>query len=189
MTADEGSTNLPTTRVSDADRERAHALLKAACVDGRLTLEEFADRVEQVEEARTHDQLLQVTRDLSIAAARAAPPSSSTTSTTAILSSVERTGRWRIGETNRAFVVMGDCKLDLRHAAISAPVTTIEVRVVMGNLDVTVPEGVEVELEATTVMGARTLKWAGAPPSPGGPIVRITGLVVMGALNVRVRGR
>ncbi len=186
MSAAEDPGNLPQVRVSDADRERAHALLKQACLDGRLTLEEFAQRVEQVERARTHDQLREVTGDISAAPAHAAPTSSSTT---AIMSGVERTGRWRVGERSRAIVVMGDCKLDLRHAAISAPVTTIQVRVVMGNLDVTVPEGVDVELEATTILGARTLRWAGPPPTGTGPTVRITGLVLAGALNVRVRGR
>ncbi len=184
MKANEWPQDLPQVRVSEDDRERTRALLKEACVDGRLSLEELGQRIEQVELAQTRDQLREAVLGLDVPLPRTTP---ATSSTLALMSAVERSGRWRIGEKSRAVVLMGECKLDLRHAAVSAPVTTIQARVVMGNLEVTVPEGVEVELEATTIMGARNFKQTGALPPAGGPVVRITGFVLMGAVTVRVR--
>jgi hypothetical protein len=51
-------------RASDADRDRVAAVLRQHCAAGRLTLEELADRLEQVYEARTLDQLYALTNDM-----------------------------------------------------------------------------------------------------------------------------
>jgi hypothetical protein len=178
------ASGFPEVRVTSADRERALAVIQLACVDGRLTLEELGHRVEIVERASTAAELWSATSDV----APALTPSHSTPprSTVAIMSEVTRTGRWRVGESTRAVAVMGKCKLDLRNAAISAQVTTIRVRVVMGEIEVLVPEGVEVELETTTIMGNREVKGLRELPPPGAPVVRLTGLALMGAVNVRV---
>ena len=174
---------LPQVRISNSDRERALALVQQACIDERLTLDELGQRVEWIERATTIAELWTAVGDFLPAPA---PASSPPTSTVAIMSEVSRTGRWRVGERTSAIAVMGKCKLDLRHAAISAHVTIIRVSVVMGELEVLVPEGVEVELEATTVMGSRTVHGQRELPPNGAPVIRITGLALMGAVNVRV---
>ena len=51
-------------RASDADRERVAAVLRQHCSAGRLTFEELSDRLDQVYEARTLDQLFSLTNDL-----------------------------------------------------------------------------------------------------------------------------
>jgi hypothetical protein len=51
-------------RASDADRQRFVALLQEHAATGRLTLEEYADRVDQVLLARTHGELAAVVHDL-----------------------------------------------------------------------------------------------------------------------------
>ena len=51
-------------RASDADRERAVDVLKAAFAEGRLTKDEFDQRVEQAHAARTYAELSTVTHDL-----------------------------------------------------------------------------------------------------------------------------
>jgi len=178
----------PALRASDAERREAAARLKQACVEGRLTLEEFGERVGRALAARTHAELDEITRDLPAphtgpADARRKP----ITATVAVLASADRTGTWRIGEMSRAIAVMGECKLDLRRAAISAAVTTIRAHVVMGNLKVIVPEGVDVDLDAMVIMGSRKLVLSGPPPAPGAPLVRVEGLVLMGELTVRDR--
>ena len=186
----------PEMRASDAERHQLTARLKQACVEGRLTLDEFGERTALAVRARTRSELEALTRDLPEGAAPAAGLTTTSTATLsrpavsrtlAILSSADRTGAWRIGEQCRAIAVMGSCKLDLRRAAISAAVTTIDVRVVMGSVNVIVPEGVEVDLDATTIMGSRTVKLKGPPPAPGAPVIVIRGLVVMGDVTVRDR--
>jgi hypothetical protein len=56
---------------------------------------------------------------------------------------------------------------------------------VLGSVEVIVPAGVEVELEVHALLGTRDLRVAGTAPAAGAPVIRITGMVVLGALNVR----
>ena len=58
---------------SDADRERSVALLRDAVGEGRLTLEEFSERVGVAQAARTHKELAGLTRDLPNDPTRSAP--------------------------------------------------------------------------------------------------------------------
>ena len=46
---------------SDSNRETALALLREASVDGRLTIEELAERAELVSAARTRDEVADAT--------------------------------------------------------------------------------------------------------------------------------
>ena len=178
----------PVVRASDAERQEASARLKQACVEGRLTLEEFGERVGRVLAARTRAELDAITNDLPAPlTSRADSRRKPITSTVAVLASADRTGTWRIDQDSRAIAVMGSCKLDLRRAAISAPVTTIRAHVLMGNVTIIVPQGVDVDLDATAILGSRSVKLSGPPPVAGAPLVRVEGLVVMGDLTVRDR--
>ena len=188
----EGTSPTPAIRVSDAERQRATAHLKQACVEGRITLEEFGERVGWALAARTRGDLDALTADLPVlgtGAALAATDSGrrAISSTLALLSSVERNGSWQVAERSRVIAMMAACKLDLRHAAISAPLTTIRAQVVMGSLNVIVPEGVEVELDAMVVAGSQSRRISGPPPGPNAPVIRIEGFVLMGDLTVRSR--
>ena len=51
-------------RASDDDRMRVVAELERHTADGRLSLDEFSDRVDQVYRAATHDELARITGDL-----------------------------------------------------------------------------------------------------------------------------
>jgi hypothetical protein len=55
---------VPALRASDAEREAAIRRLRDAAVDGRLTFEELADRVEAASRAVTRTDLEAVTDDL-----------------------------------------------------------------------------------------------------------------------------
>jgi Domain of unknown function (DUF1707) len=54
----------PALRASDDDRERVVAALERHTAAGRLSLDEFAERVSLVYAASTHGDLAGVTRDL-----------------------------------------------------------------------------------------------------------------------------
>ena len=54
----------PDLRIGDADREAAAASLREHYAQGRLTLEEFNQRLDAVFAATTQGQLNQITRDL-----------------------------------------------------------------------------------------------------------------------------
>ena len=63
----------PAIRASDAEREHTVELLRRHSVEGRLTLEEFAGRIERAYDARTRGELDELTRDLPEPAAASAP--------------------------------------------------------------------------------------------------------------------
>lgn len=61
-------------RASDAERERAVDVLKAAFTEGRLTQDEYADRVGQVHGSKTYGDLAVLTHDLPIGPFGTLPP-------------------------------------------------------------------------------------------------------------------
>jgi uncharacterized protein DUF1707 len=56
----------PNTRASDADRERIVEQLRQHTADGRLTMEEFDQRMSAAYAARTYGELAELTRDLPV---------------------------------------------------------------------------------------------------------------------------
>ena len=58
-------------RASDADREHIATLLREGYSEGRLTIDEFQERLQQAYAAKTHGDLAVLTSDLP---ARPAPP-------------------------------------------------------------------------------------------------------------------
>src|SRR6266851_3389998 len=183
-------------RASDGERRQVIATLQAACVEGRLNLDEYGQRVEDALVARTRAQLEALLLDLpaetstsdarAIASTnRAVARGGRVSSTLAVLASAQRSGFWRLAEDSRVVAVLGSCKIDLRSARISAAVTTLEVASVLGSIDVIVPAGVEVELEVHALLGSRDMRMGTAPPAAGAPVIHITGMVLLGSLNVR----
>src|SRR5690606_24545877 len=119
---------------SDAEREQTAKLLQEAAVEGRLTMEEFAQRMELAQQARTRSQLQATLANLPTAlnlaptrpsSSQPAVPARPSASITTILSGTERSGRWQLGEMTKVFVLLGETKLDLRGAIITSPVVTL----------------------------------------------------------------
>ena len=73
----------------------------------------------------------------------------------------------------------------MRQAQISATETHIHARALFGNVDLLVPEGVEVEVQARTQVGRTNLQ-AGSR-MPGAPRIVLTGGTLFGDIKVRHR--
>jgi hypothetical protein len=56
--------NSPEMRASDVDRDRVAAILREHTAQGRITMEEFNERLEQLYESKTYGQLAKLTADL-----------------------------------------------------------------------------------------------------------------------------
>lgn len=169
---------------SDADRDVALALLREASVDGRLTLEELAQRTELVSTARTRDEVAAATADLEGPVTPALPEE--VVKQRALFSSFTRQGRWQIARQARYSAVFGNVKLDLRQAVLPAPEIELEARAVFGGIEVIVPEGVHVELIGGAALSSQELKVEGEPPE-GSPVIRIRHRGFCGSLAVRSR--
>src|ERR1700754_426753 len=115
------------TLAGDADRSRAIVTLRDATVEGRLTLDEFADRVERAELARTDEELATITADLPVAGSADLPVKHS-----AWFSKLERSGRWELAAKSSVVSVCGTVDLDLGRATLHGPETTLHVRNVFG---------------------------------------------------------
>lgn len=183
--ADERS---PELRAGDADREAVATRLREHLVAGRLTFEEFSERLDASYSARTVAELDALTRDLPEQAERLPAPASRRRPTrwsVAVMSGVERRSRWRLDAGTTAVAVMGSVELDLRRAELTSDVVEITAIAVMGSVEIIVPEGVEVELTGFALMGAKEERVADVPPLPGAPLVRVRGFALMGAVEVK----
>jgi class 3 adenylate cyclase len=174
---------VPAVRASDADRERAVSALREHSAAGRLTLEEFSERAERAYAARTFEELEAIGRDLPRSASveqRRRPKRV----TVAVLSNTVRTGRWRLPRFGFAFVVLGDADLDLRQAELEHTVTTITAIVLLGNVDVYVPEGIEVDFGGLGILGHRREFGRDVPGVPGTPLVRVRIFSLLGTADL-----
>lgn len=173
--------------VGDAERDHSVARLRDACADGRLTLDEFSERVNAVLAARTRGQLAVVTRDLPGSTALATRRRGPTKWTICLMSDTKRNDHWRIDGETRALTVMGSCTLDLRHANVQGDEIVVDAYVVMGSVKIVVPEGTEVELGGLTIMGNQQCKFGADTVRSGAPFVRVRGYVLMGSVDVVTR--
>jgi hypothetical protein len=178
--------------ISDADRQRAVDVLERACGEGRLTLEEFSVRVGAAWSAQDSEELARTTEDLVLTM----PPVGTTQSADKIVtvfSASRRDGRWRLPRRMRVVNVFGETKLDLRESVLSAEaiaddIVEISGTNVFGSVHITVPEGVEVELVGTVVLGERKIRLAPVQRLAGTPVIRVDVTTVFGETKVVSQG-
>jgi len=80
--------------------------------------------------------------------------------------------------------VLGDCHLELQEAVLSSPVTTIEARTTLGSVTIFVPEGVEVRLSGSAILGSHTSE-VGSEALPGAPVIEVRARAVLGSVTVK----
>jgi len=179
----------PELRVSDDDREATVARLRVAGGEGRLTLEELADRVELADAARTRGDLDALIADLPVTYATSADERKDRGWIVAIMGGAERKGRWRPARQTNVVTIMGGAELDLREAELADGVSITAVTV-MGGIGIAVPEGVSVEMGGFAVMGANGGPRDKVPPLPNAPVIRVRAFSLMGGVGVeRKRSR
>jgi hypothetical protein len=171
----------PQIRASDQDRDEALRQLAEAAGDGRLTLEEYSGRADLALAARTRNELDAVLADLHTPAV---VPAEAPAELTAILASQTRTGRWRVPARMSARSVLGDCRIELQDAVLSSPVTTIQARTTLGSVTIFVPEGVEVRLFGSAILGYHSSE-VGSDPLPGAPVIEVQARAVLGSVEVK----
>jgi Domain of unknown function (DUF1707)/Cell wall-active antibiotics response 4TMS YvqF len=181
-------------RASDADRERVAALLHDAMAEGRLTVGELDERLAALYASRTYGELVPLTSDLpvspapgTVAAGRAGEPPASRAAI-AVMSGFQYKGDWLVPATMTAVAFWGGGEIDLRHARLSGPVTTIQCTAIMGGVSIIVPEDLTVHVEGLGIMGGFDRAGAGEG-TPGAPIVRITGFAFWGGVAVQRKKR
>jgi Domain of unknown function (DUF1707)/Cell wall-active antibiotics response 4TMS YvqF len=171
-------------RVSDAEREQAVVLLREHLLAGRLTLEEFTSRVEAALGARVGSDLARVQEDLPRLAAQA-PGSRRRAArfTTGVLGHVTRRGRMRLRNWTMALTAFADVDFDLREATIDRHETTMGVLAFCGNIDIYVPEGVNVDVSGLALAGHRR-DWGNEITAPDAPTITVRVAGLFGTVDV-----
>ncbi len=90
---------------------------------------------------------------------------------------------WRLRARSTGFVALGDVKLDLRTAVLEAHECVIDLPVLMGDLKIWLPEGVQVRDETVSVLGSVKLLGL-TPTSPDAPVIVLKGIVALGDVKV-----
>jgi hypothetical protein len=170
-------------RASDADRERAIAVLREHLVAGRLTLDEFCERVEAALRARVTDELAHLHDDLPETLIAAGSRRRTARFTAALLGHVVRRGQFRLRRWALAASAFGDLDFDLRDATVDKGRAEVNVLAAFGNVDVYVPEGVNVDVGGLTVFGHRW-DWGRDAGQPDAPNIYIRVLGFAGTIDV-----
>lgn len=103
------------------------------------------------------------------------------------MGSIERRGAWIVPEHLDVRVMWGSCELDLRDAKLSPGLTTIDVQITMGNVEIIVPPGMTVNLDVRSVAGNVSEGEQITSTVEGdahGPRIRVTGKVKLGNCEV-----
>lgn len=188
------------TPVTEADRERAIELLSQAFASDRLEMDELDRRLAGVYRARNWadlDRLLVDPADPShslepgnsaprVARGDAVP---SRGVAVGIMGGFDRSGPWVVPRQMRITALMGGVSLDLTQARISEGVTRLEIFALWGGVEIIVPDGLRVEVTGMAVMGGFGIKGGGVAEDPSVPVLRISGLALMGGVEVQRKSR
>jgi Domain of unknown function (DUF1707) len=160
--------------------------LREAAAEGRLTLEEFAQRTDRAYTAKTNDDLAELTSDLPATAGVEEPATKRKPGrfTVAIFGGIDRKGRWRSAATHWVVSVFGGSDLDFRDASIDGPEAKVLVFDLFGGTDLYVPEGVEVDFSGFGIFGGSTEHGRDVPPRAGAPTLRVRAFSLFGGTDL-----
>jgi Domain of unknown function (DUF1707) len=173
-------------RASDAERDATVARLRDAAGEGRLSLEELAERVEAADGALTRADLASLVSDLP-ASSTSAEPAAQTRRLYGIFGGDTLSGRVRLGSEARVINVMGGADLDLTDAVLTDGEVTIRVFSLWGGSNIHVPDGVHIEHHGVGILGWDKVESPAErrEPPPGAPVVRVRSVSIMGGTDIK----
>ncbi len=176
-------------RASDADRERVIVLLGEALADGRLSHEEYSERMPLAFSARTLGELAGLTSDLTAPEHQPVQVNGGQP-VTALFTGAERRGRWVVPAALTCVAVRGEVLLDLSEAILQDRHVVITVYAVFGKIRLIVPSGVEVVMNGSGILGRqRGATTRRVPTSADVPVIEIRGYVAASEVLARTPAR
>jgi len=197
----------PEMRASDADRDRVIDVLRVAVGEGRLTPDEFEERMQAVSSARTFGELAPVTADLPpvsgppplsgppparrpSAPAPAAPLEGEEIRIVQKGGSVSHTGHWTVPQRIDLRPSWCDVTLDFTDAVLTHDTLLIDMKMRGGTLTLVAGPGVVVDADDLIVRYTEVEMRPSA--EPGAKVVlrvRLVGRMRYGRIEVRRPGR
>lgn len=191
------STPRPLPAVRQA-RDKTIARLCEHFARDHIDADELERRIDLAHVAVTPAELDAIVGDLP-ALAPAAPssglasvthgPVESRQTVVALMGGVERKGPWTPARTVHVFTMWGGAELDFREARFPPGTTQVHILALMGGVEIIVPPGVHVSCDGIGIMGGFTQagETGAAEADPGAPSLRITGVAIMGGVDVTER--
>jgi hypothetical protein len=164
-------------------------MLAEALADGRLSHEEYSERMPLALAARTLGDLAPLTTDL------AAPEHQPVQldggqPVTALFTAADRRGRWVVPATVTCVAAFGEVVLDFTEAILQDRHVVVTVYAVFGRVRLIVPAGVEVVMSGNNILGRQrggTTKRV--PTSSDVPVIEVRGHVAASEVLARTPPR
>jgi hypothetical protein len=175
-------------RASDAERDATLERLSAAAGDGRLTLEEFSQRMDRATTAKTRAELDRLVTDL---------PTDAGAAGTAVaergpgrpswhispIGGLSVSGPWRMERSVIVVSLIGGADLDLSQAQLAAREVTLTKVSLLGGVSIGVPPGIRVDVSGFSLIGGTSVD-AGPEPGPGAPTVHVRAFSLLGGIRI-----
>jgi Domain of unknown function (DUF1707) len=179
-------------RASDAERDATLQRLSAATGDGRLTLEEFSQRMDRATTAKTRAELGRLVTDLptdagAASGAVAEPGPGRPSWHISPIGGLRVSGPWRMERSVIVVSLIGGADLDLSQAQLAAPEVTLTKVSLLGGVSIGVPPGIRVDTSGFSLIGGTSVD-AGPEPGPGAPTVHIRAFSLLGGTRIYRRG-
>lgn len=193
-------------RVSDLEREEVADLLRDAAGEGRLTYSELEDRLETLYASKTYGELVELTADLpngprAPGAPQGLPATNPQYSGALVetgpvinvfMSETKRMGSWLVPQRQEVNAVLGDVTLDYTEAEIPFDEIQIDVKSILADVKIRVPQNAIVLLDSNPILGSVSEQEAGlqAVPDPNArPATpkrfHIRGTAILGEIKIK----
>lgn len=182
----------PGVRASDADRDRVVEVLRDAAADGRLTTDEFDERLEAALSSRTLDELAVLTADLTSEPGHSGAAAVRAEDVIRIDKrggSVRRCGRWVVPRRLELRSSGCDVMLDFTDAVITRDTLRIDLDVRGGSLILLVRPNTVVDAGSLTARDTEVMLGPSAEPDAQAILrVQLAGRMCSGRIEARWRG-
>ena len=193
----------PQDRPLDALREETVDQLIMNYGHGKLSREAFERRLDEAIDTKSHERLLELTRDLDLKADRQYTAQKKaelgiTVDTSAgsrleendtiinVFAGNNRRGAWDVPRALRLINVFGGSELDFTDARFTADTTYITVFCLFGGVNIRVRDGMRTISKALCIFGGVD-NHGGTTSDPNAPLLVIEGLALFGGVDIRVK--
>jgi hypothetical protein len=193
----------PQDRPIDALREETVDQLIMNYGHGKLSREAFERRLDEALDTKSHDRLLELTRDLDLKADRQytaqkkaelgirIEPTANDADGDAehivnVFGGNTRKGAWHVPRVIRTVNIFGGTDLDFSDATFTAETTYITVFCLFGGVNVRVREGMRTVSKVVAIFGGVDNR-ASSMPDPRAPLLVVDGVALFGGVDIRVK--
>jgi hypothetical protein len=193
----------PNDRPLDALREETVDQLIMNYGHGKLSREAFERRLDEAMETKSHDRLVELTRDLDLKTdrqytsqkkaelgIRVDPTAANRVDEADFIINVfagnNRRGAWDVPRSIRMINVFGGAELDFSDARFTAETTYITVFCLFGGVHLRVRDGMRTVSKTLCIFGGVDNR-SGSTVDPNAPLLVVEGLCLFGGVDIRVK--